>query len=447
MLYKDNKSPFYDPWESLAPGKREQEARKILDEYIEFARKNVAWYRSRLEGYNKNAQHPMANVPVMSASDLRDLVPPVSEKLLVPGVKGYTVFQSGGTTGIPKTTLFSNEELEKLTHMNARGFYAVGLTDKDRVANFWAVGSLYMTFIHMNRMMQQYGCMNFPFSNHTDIDFVRGVAELFKINCFSGISSVVLTNMRNLYDMGAKDLHIDKIYYGGEHFYEADKEEVKRKFGTTIVKAPGYGTVDTWYIGYQCAVSEAHEFHVHDDECFLEIVDPDTGEPCEEGRVGLLLATAIPRRVMPIIRYRVGDLGRWVAEPCKCGRTTRKFVLLGRGDDVLRIGFDSVDYNYIQDVCLKSKLGSGTIQLEKLRLEGKDQLIVRVETEADKGSWDQIAQKLATIIVDNRPTLRKAISNKSVWPIKVELMGLNTLPRNPKTGKLIRVIDAIKDKA
>jgi phenylacetate-CoA ligase len=447
MLYYDIKGPFYDPWESLAPGKREDAVRKRLHDYVEFARKHVEWYRPRLESYDKSAKHPLAKVPVMTANDLRDLVPPFSEKLLVPGSKGYTVFQSGGTTGVPKTTLFSNEELERLTFMNARGFFAVGLTDKDRVANFWAVGSLYMTFIHMNRMLQQYGCMNFPFSNHTDIDFVKGVVDLFKVNCFSGISSVVLTNMRNLYDMGARNLHIDKIFYGGEHFYEADKEEVKRKFGTQIVAAPGYGTVDTWYIGYQCADCGTGEFHVHDDDCFLEIVDTDTGEACEDGNVGTMLATALPRKIMPIVRYRVGDLGRWIPEACKCGRTTRKFKLLGRGDDVLRIGFDSVDYNYIQDVCLKSKLGSGTIQVEKMRKEGKDQLIVRVETDAKKDLWPEISKKLESAIVDNRPTLRKAISNQSVWPIVVELKEMNTLPRNPKTGKLIRVIDAIKDKS
>jgi phenylacetate-coenzyme A ligase PaaK-like adenylate-forming protein len=444
-LFHQNVGKFYDAWENLDAKTRERERRRKLDEYVNFALQHVSWYRDKLDKYAPKSDHPLHDVPVMSSSDLRTLVPPVSDKLLVPGVKGYSVFQSGGTTGIPKTTLFSHDELDRLTDLNARGFFAVGLTDDDRIANLWAVGSLYMTFIHMNRMMQQYGCMSFPFSNHTDSEFTGNVASLFKINCFSGISSVVLTTLRQIYDAGIRDLKVDKIYYGGEHFYDADKEEVKRKFGTKIIAAPGYGTVDTWYIGYQCASCAAGEFHAHDDDCYIEIVDVDTGDPCEPGKVGKLLATPFPRKVMPIIRYQVGDLAKWNGEPCSCGRTTPTFKLLGRGDDILRIGFDSVDYNYVQEVCLRSHLVTGTIQLEKIRHQGKDKLVVRVECERNEIEWQDINIKLADLIVRDRPTLKKAIQNQSVWPIDVHCCKLNSLPRNPKTGKLIRVIDAIKD--
>ena len=50
---------------------------------------------------------------------------------------------------------------------------------EDRVVNQFAVGGLYMTFIHINRMLQQYGCQNFPFSNHADVGLVRTMVDLF----------------------------------------------------------------------------------------------------------------------------------------------------------------------------------------------------------------------------------------------------------------------------
>ena len=52
----------------------------------------------------------------------------------------------------------------------------------------------------------------------------------------------------------------------------------------------------------------------------------------------MLYATALPRRLTPIVRYRVGDRARWLGCRCACGRTTPLFELLGRGDDILRIG-------------------------------------------------------------------------------------------------------------
>ena len=113
----------------------------------------------------------------MTSDTLRELVPPVSDGLLSRKTRDYTVFQSGGTTGFPKSTLFSHDELELLNLGNARGFFAMGLSPDDRVGNLFAVGGLYMTFIHINRMLQQYGCMNFPFSNHTPAEFVHTVCR------------------------------------------------------------------------------------------------------------------------------------------------------------------------------------------------------------------------------------------------------------------------------
>src|SRR5262249_34222306 len=157
------------------------------------------------------------------------------------------------------------------------------LTPQDRVCNLFAVGGLYMTFLHINRMLQQYGCMNFPFSNHTPVDFIRTVAKLFKVNCITGIASVALNCLRGMDKLGLDGIRIKKLYYGGEHFYEADKREVRDKYGVEIVAAPGYGTVESWYLGYQCLSCPTGVFHAHDDQSYLEIVDEETGRACKPG--------------------------------------------------------------------------------------------------------------------------------------------------------------------
>src|SRR5688572_11836275 len=102
--------------------KRQILMKENLDAYIRFAAE-LAFYRDRLNVYEPGATHPLSRVPLLSSSDLRDLVPPASDRLVVGGAKDYTVFQSGGTTGIPKTTLFSHAELEGLNLPNARGFF------------------------------------------------------------------------------------------------------------------------------------------------------------------------------------------------------------------------------------------------------------------------------------------------------------------------------------
>ncbi len=430
---------FYDKWESLPEEKRHAEIRRRLFDYLSHALSVTPFYKERLRTLSESHAFPLLNVPVLKSDDLREVLPPKSELLIQKPNSGYTVFQSGGTTGVPKTTLFSSEELDGLDLPNARGFFATGLTDQDKVANLWASGALYMTFVHMNRCLQQYGCTSFPFANHSPAEFVYQVSKAFGINCFTGVGSVMLNSLREMENLGG--IQIEKIYYGGEHYYETDKKELQEKFGTKIILAPGYGTVDTWYIGYQCLNTPTGVFHAHDDQCYIEIVNEETGKHVEKEEVGMLYATAFPRRLTPIVRYRVGDRAKWLKELCTCGRTTPLFKLLGRGDDVLRIGYDSIDYNAIQDCVLKVDGLLGSIQMEKQRELGKDRLVIRVESDLPVEKQIPAAKQLEEIFLSSRPSIKDIIATGRVWPVKIEVVAANSLKRNQRTGKLIRVID------
>jgi len=445
LLAEKSKRRFYDNWEFMPEERRRILMAENLDNYIRFVADSLPYYHDRLASYDAKASSPLKNVPVLTSTDLREILPPVSNRLVVGGQKDYTVFQSGGTTGVPKTTLFSHAELEGLNLPNARGFFALGLDENDRVGNMFAVGGLYMTFVHINRMLQQYGCQNFPFSNHTPVDFVHTVVKLFNVNCLTGIASVVMNALRGMSEIGLEGIHIEKILYGGEHLYEADKREIRERYGTKVIAAPGYGTVDTWYLGYQCLDCPTGVFHAHDDQVYLEIVNEETGEAAEKGEAGMLYATAFPRRLTPVVRYRVGDRARWLNEGCPCGRTTPLYKLLGRGDDVLRVGYDSIDYAAIQELVLNFPGLSGTLQMEKQRDQGKDRLILRIETQLGATERVSSAAALEHALLEGRPSFRDFVKKGTVWPVKIELVDMGTLPRNPRTGKLMRVIDAVGD--
>jgi phenylacetate-CoA ligase len=449
-LLESREGLFYDQWESLSTAVRNDLIASRLREYVLYAKTSAPFYKQRLDNFALESNYPLAKVAVLEASELRLHLPINGNQMMADQSGNHTVFQSGGTTGMPKTSLFSHAELEGLNLPNARGFFATGLEAGDRVANLWAVGGLYMTFVHINRMLQQYGCTNFPFSNQTPVDFISTVARSFKINCFTGISSVVLTCLRQMYQNGVRDLEVKKIYFGGEHLYDADKREMQDKFGVEIIMAPGYGTVDTWYLGYQCSECPTGVFHAHDDQVYLEIVNEDEPDAstqmprhCEAGEVGMLYATAFLRRLTPIIRYRVGDKARWLKDSCSCGRTTPLFQLLGRGDDVLRIGYDSIDYNAVQEVASRIQGLTGAIQMEKRRVEGKDELIIRIESQDLPEKRENLRDQFLATLLDDRPSLRDFVKKGTILPVRIEILGYNELPLNARTGKLIRVIDAI----
>ncbi|MCC7440778.1 MAG: hypothetical protein IT285_04035, partial [Bdellovibrionales bacterium] len=119
------------------------------------------------------------------------------------------------------------------------------------------------------------------------------------------------------------------------------------------------------------------------------------------------------------------------------------FRLHGRGDDVLRIGYDSVDYGFVQEAVLAVQGLSGTVQMRKRREEGRDRLEIRVETELPNGIRPDAARALELVMLEKRPSLRSFVEKGTVWPLRIDLVDPGTLPRNPRTGKLIRVEDSL----
>src|SRR5262249_10657371 len=67
-----------------------------------------------------------------------------------------------------------------------------------------------------------------------------------------------------------------------------------------------------------------------------ELIDPDSGEvlPFEDGRQGEAVYTSIRRQACPLQRLRSHDLMQVFTEPCACGRTSFRFLVHGRSDDM-----------------------------------------------------------------------------------------------------------------
>lgn len=94
-----------------------------------------------------------------------------------------------------------------------------------------------------------------------------------------------------------------------------------------------YGAVETGRIAWEC---RAHEgLHVDVDNVVLEIV-PTAGE--DAAGPGETVITTLNYEAMPFIRYRLGDLSRYLDARCSCGMALPLIdAPVGRTSDVVRL--------------------------------------------------------------------------------------------------------------
>ena len=101
----------------------------------------------------------------------------------------------------------------------------------------------------------------------------------------------------------------------GDTLYAHYRETIERAFGARVLDT--YGIGEGMQVSAQC--EEHGLYHLHALDVIVECVD-DEGRPVPPGQTGHLLLTRLHPGPMPLIRYRVGDLGVLSGRACPCGR-------------------------------------------------------------------------------------------------------------------------------
>jgi phenylacetate-CoA ligase len=122
------------------------------------------------------------------------------------------------------------------------------------------------------------------------------------------------------------------VFTSGEPLYAETRAKIEQAFDTRVF--------DTYGMTEYCGLIQECEFgrsHLAPEYGFLEILDAD-GNPVVPGEEGDFVWTGFLNEAMPLIRYRIGDRGRWLAdESCPCGRAFPQVVpTITRESDILR---------------------------------------------------------------------------------------------------------------
>ncbi len=163
-----------------------------------------------------------------------------------------------------------------------------------------------------------------------------------------------------------------------------------------------YGCREVGSIASEC---EAHDgMHLLMDHNFIEIVDHE-GNPCDPGTEGEILVTNLDNHSMPIVRYRIGDLGVMKSERnCECGCSyPRLQSVSGRTSEVLR----TTDGRVISPVYFAHLIGvvhrSAGIKRFQVVQKDYDKVVIKMvrEGETSDRHLDQIKEQVRLVMGDD----------------------------------------------
>ncbi|MBI2817861.1 MAG: AMP-binding protein [Acidobacteria bacterium] len=171
------------------------------------------------------------------------------------------------------------------------------------------------------------------------------------------------------------------------------------------------GMTEVGAYGYEC--SKQLGPHTNETEYIIEVIDPATSKPVEDGRRGEVILTTLGREGSPLIRYRTGDLAEVTRKRCACGRTFAllKGGILGRADDMITVRGVNVFPSAIENILWRFPeivefQGEVVIQREM------QELLLRVETAGMQNrQHDALAERIVTEMrttLNLRPTVEFA---------------------------------------
>jgi len=229
-------------------------------------------------------------------------------------------------TGGMMPLFFTESDWERMTETIGNRFRDIGVEDGDVV--LVTIG--YTPFIAgmlFHDALTEVGAVPVP-AGAGDSESGAGLAELLEVNVAIGFPSYIETIAEHT------GLSLDVLISVGEPvvYYPDRREELRELVGGADTVADVYGIAEA---GTVAAEDDSESgMNVFDEYMIAEVIDSDTGEVVEPGKVGELVLTQLYHEAMPMVRFRTGDLTKLVEEN---GTLKLPEGVFGRVDNRLKV--------------------------------------------------------------------------------------------------------------
>jgi phenylacetate-CoA ligase len=330
--------------ETLAPADVRRLEDERLAEQIAYDYATSPYYRAKLDGASvkpEQVRHieDLARIPFtekheVAASQADGALLGVNQ--CAPLDRIVRIQATGGTTGQPIRIGLTRRDIEDYGEMGARALWAMGCRPGEVVFECMNY-NLYSGGLSDHLTFETLGAATIPFGvGHTErlLTMMAGMTDPLGIWATPSYA-IRLAEVAREMGMDPRSVGLRKGYFSGEAGLQVPgyREKVEETWG--MVARDQYGTGELGLHSGECeALAGVHFGGVG--FAVAELIDPDSGDvlPFIDGQQGEVVYTSIRREASPLLRMRSHDLMQVFTEPCACGRTSFRFRILGRSDDM-----------------------------------------------------------------------------------------------------------------
>jgi phenylacetate-CoA ligase len=329
--------------------------------------------------------------------------PPFGSNVCVDPIRLGRVLGTSGTTGRPTAFGVSKADMVRIANAHARIMWGMGIRQDD-IVFIGSFFSLYWGSWGALVGAERLGATAFPFGAGVPGQTERAIEwmQMVKPSVFYGTPSYSLYLAERARAMGVdprKDFNFRILFFSGEPGagVPATKKRIEDTYGAICIDSGSTGEMSPWMTDGEC--SERRGMHLWQDIVYAELVDLKTNRRVPYGAEGVTVYTHLERDSQPMIRFLAGDISRWEAGVCACGRTYPRLPrgIYGRADDMFVVRGENVYPSAIEDE-LRAIEGFGDeYRIVITRERTMDELIVQAEPVPglDEASAKAIARQLA----------------------------------------------------
>lgn len=300
-----------------------------LAETVHYVRENSVFYRDLFAGLDPQTADGFMDrfrrLPFTYPADLQErhmdfLCVHPSE------ISRIVTQQTSGSTGMPKRIFFTEADQELTVDFFDHGMRLI-VDETDTVLILMpakmpgSIGKLLGEGLRrLGARAIEYGIPGDPEQEKPLEEELQSILDLMEREHVT--SAVALpVHMRMLAQRNNRGLEMRSVLLSADYVPEEDCRAIEESFGCRIYEH--YGMTE---MGLGCAVScgQGSGYHIRETDLFIEIVDPVSGEIITDERPGEIVFTTLTRKGMPFVRYRTGDISRWILQECPCGSVLRR---------------------------------------------------------------------------------------------------------------------------